>query len=138
MSNKRTPDDWQTRASAMMRRQRSAWIGTIVTMGIGFGLFLWGAEQREGAGHTTLLLAGIALNVIGMLWGTLIYMQVIDEQERDANLWATYGGLVVYMVLFVARFLGDVAGVALPLSDIGIFLATMIATLAVFTWKRFF
>ncbi len=107
-------------------------------MGIGFGLFLWGTEQGEGTLRTGLLLAGIALHVIGLLWGTLIYMQVIDEQERDANLWATYGGLVVYMVLFVARFLGDVAGVSLPLSDVGIFLATMIVTLAVFTWKRFF
>lgn len=138
MKNMPTRDDWQTRAGAMLRRQRSAWIGTIITMGIGFGLFVFATEQTEGTFRAGLMLAGLALIVVGMLWGTLIYMQVIDEQERDANLWATYGGLVVYMVLFMARFLGEVAGVSLPLSDVGIFLATMIVTLAVFTWKRFF
>lgn len=137
MSKTRTPDDWQTRASAMMRRQRSAWIGTIVTTAIGFGLFVVGTEQSDGLVRTGVMIAGLALIVVGLLWGTLIYMLVIDEQERDANLWATYGGLTVYMTLFCARFLADTAGIALPLTHDGIFGTTMIVTLIIFTWKRF-
>ncbi len=136
MTNTRTPDDWQTRAKAMMRRQRSAWIGTIIAMAIGFALFGAGT-QAGGMVRGGLMLAGLSLIVIGLLWGTLVYMQVIDEQERDANLWATYGGLTVYMTLFCAQFLADMAGITLPLTHDAIFVTTMIVTLIIFTWKRF-
>lgn len=138
MKETRSGDDWQARAGAMIRRQRSAWIGTIVTMLIGSILFGFATELADNAIRSALMIAGLALIAGGLLWGTVIYMQVIDEQERDANLWATYVGLTVYMVLFVARFLGDAAGTSLPLSHDGIFLTTIATTLAIFTWKRFF
>jgi len=138
VNDRRTADDWQVRAKAMIRQQRSAWIGTIVTMFIGFALFGAATELAIGMARSGLMLAALALIIGGLLWGTVIYMQVIDEQERDANLWATYVGLTVYLALFGALFLARAAGIALPLNHDGIFLTTMIATLAVFVWKRFY
>lgn len=131
-------NDWQVDAKAMVRRQRWAWIGSIAASTIGMLLFAAGTELSEGPAHIGLMITGLVMIILGLVWGTLVYMQVIDEQERDANLWATYVGLTTYLALFVARFLAEKAGVAIPLTHDGIFIATIVATLAVFTWKRFF
>lgn len=137
MSDLRTTDDWQTRARAMVRRQRSAWIGTIIVGIIGAIVFAEGLESGPGALRTALLLGGFLLVGASLLWGTIVYMLVIDEQERDANLWGAYGGLTVYMSLFSVRYLSDAAKIDVPLTHEGIFVVTMLVTLAIFIWKRF-
>ena len=121
----------------MVRRQRSAWIGTIIVGIIGAIVFAEGLESGPGALRTALLLGGFLLVGASLLWGTIVYMLVIDEQERDANLWGAYGGLTGYMSLFSVRYLSDAAKIDVPLTHEGIFVVTMLVTLAIFIWKRF-
>lgn len=138
MSKGTTDTGWQASARRQLRNQRAAWIGTFVTIAIGGGLF--GASvQMPDTGVRTLLLATSLLAMVGgLIWSTLIYMRVIDEQERDANLWATYVGLLVYMTLYAVLYLCGLARVAVPLTHDGIFLATSVTTLIIFVWKRFY
>ncbi|WP_374145520.1 hypothetical protein [Sphingomonas sp. 28-63-12] len=129
--------DWQAEASASIRKQRAAWLGTIATGLVGGAMFGLSISITNPIAHALFIGAGVLLSAIALVWGTLIYMSVIDEQERDANLWGTYVGLTVYLILYSVKFGADAAGIAIPIGHDGIFVATMAATLAVFGWKRF-
>lgn len=137
MTQTKVADDWQASARSAIRQQRAAWLGTIMTglmSGLLFGL---GGALTDPVLQPIVLGAACLLMVAALIWGTLIYMRVIDEQERDANLWGTYVGMTVYLVLFAIKWIAELTHVAVPLSEQGIFTATMAAVLAVFTWKRF-
>lgn len=130
-------DDWQEQARTSLRKQRGAWFGTGATAAVS-GMFLGLATVIEpGPLRLGAIVIGLALIVISMVWGTLIYMRVIDEQERDANLWGCYVGVVVYLSLYVIKSIGELLKIDLPINETGIFGATMITILAVFAWKRF-
>lgn len=129
--------NWQTHARASLRRQRAAWLGTIATAMVSGGFLGIGVVLDPGLARMIVIAIGLLLIIASLVWGTLIYMQVIDEQERDANLWGCYVGMVVYLGLFVARMLGELFGAELPIDDSGIFTATMATVLIVFVWKRF-
>lgn len=131
-------NDWRKSAAATLARQRAAWIGTGLTLVPGFALVVTGGRVADSALGTVLLVIGIALSAIGMIWGSLIYMRVIDEQERDANLWATYVGMTVYFILYCAQFMARLAGTHLPIDQDITFFITIAVVLIVFVWKRFF
>ena len=137
MSKTVSDTNWQASARASLRNQRAAWLGTIA-MGVVSGILMGiGMNIAEGSARTFLLGGGLVAMVACLFWGTVIYMRVIDEQERDANLWSCYVGMVVYLALFAAKFIGEKLALNLPITDTGIFTATMAIVLPVFVWRRF-
>lgn len=130
-------DDWQARARASLRNQRAAWLGTITTGAVSGGLLGLGLNLHDDIARLVVFSAGLVALVGCLLWGTVIYMRVIDEQERDANLWSCYVGMVVYLALYVVKLVGTELALHLPITESGIFITTMIVVLAVFVWRRF-
>ncbi|MBX9732136.1 MAG: hypothetical protein K2X59_12470 [Sphingomonas sp.] len=138
MSKGTSDTDWQASARSQLRNQRAAWIGSIAAGAIAGVLIGIGVNFDPGLIRTAMLGGGVVAMVVALVWSTLIYMRVVDEQERDANLLATYVGLLVYATLYAVLFLCGLAGVAVPLTHDGIFAATMVATTIIFVWKRFY
>ncbi|OQW77633.1 MAG: hypothetical protein BVN33_00960 [Proteobacteria bacterium ST_bin13] len=137
MSKGTSDTDWQASARSQLRNQRAAWIGSIAAGAIAGVLMGIGVNIDPGLMRTALLGGGVLAMVVCLVWGTLIYMRVIDEQERDANLWSCYVGMIVYLTLFVAKDIGAKLDLNLPISEFGIFTATMAIVLAVFVKRRF-
>lgn len=137
MTKRASDTDWQASARSQLRNQRAAWIGTITTGAVAGMLIGIGTSIDPGLARTLVLGGGVVAMVACLVWGTLIYMRVIDEQERDANLWACYVGMIVYLALFVAKDIGAKLALNLPISEFGIFTATMAVVLAVFVKRRF-
>lgn len=106
--------------------------GTLLGMG---GMALHGAPQ--GPARIALLIAMMALTGVAAVRGTLIYMQRVDEQERDANLWGAYCGVTVYVLLFGAQLLAKRFDTPIPHAHELIFGAVLATTPAVTLWKRF-
>lgn len=132
-----TDTQWQVAARAALRKQRAAWIGTILVGFAGIGLFVAGSKIDASAVQIGLMGIATIMMVGSLLWGTLIYMRVIDEQERDANLWGCYVGMTVYLTLSLIRTLADLIGSTVPINEYWTLLATMTTVLVVFAWKRF-
>jgi len=131
-------DEWQRRAATRARRTWGAWIGTVATLAVAGMLVPFAAWLGIGtAAGLALMIAAVALAVIGGLWGTLVYMKVIDEQERQANLWSGYAGLTTYFVLFFAELLIRKVVPGLPALDGAVFAAVSAVTLGTFLVKRF-
>ena len=129
--------EWQTEASTARRRRLAPWIGTIVLSMIG-GMAIGGAAALDASATRTILIAiGVAAGLGALAWSTVIYMRVIDEQERDANLWGAYVGICAYLVLYPLRWTFHVLGQQPPFSHDAIFVAVMAVVIVVFLWKRF-
>ena len=125
------------RAAKRQLRIAAIWRDAVIAgtlLGIG-SLALHGIPQ--GQARIVLLIAMMALTGIVAVRGTLIYMQRIDEQERDANLWGAYCGVTVYTLLFGAQLLAKRFGTPIPHAHELIFGAVLTTTLAVTLWKRF-
>lgn len=130
-----TAVDWQTRDAASRRARRWAWIGPILAMVAGSAVT---SLSRHAPGvEAPVLAAGIALLAVGILWGTAIYMRVIDEQERQANLWSGYAGFLTFVVLFLIRCQVIALHRPPPFTDTAALFAAMTVALATFAWKRF-
>lgn len=127
---------WEAQAKAAEAARRSPWFWSPVSCALG-GLGLLGGWHLGGALGWAAGIAGAALALWGFLFGTLIYMRRIDEQERDANLWGCYVGMCAYLVLFPASYAAAQLGHPVPHADVGIFFAVMFIVLGVFAWKRF-
>ena len=129
--------DWQTEAAAARRRRLAPWIGTLVLSMIG-GIAIGGAAALDASVMRTILIAiGGAAGLGALAWSSVVYMRVIDEQERDANLWGGYVGICAYLVLYPLRWTFYVLGQQPPFSHDAIFVAVMAVVVVVFVWKRF-
>ena len=128
---------WQETARTVAHERRAIWFWSPAFMAIGALAIVGGSI----ADQWWLQLAGIgcggALAVWGFIQGTAIYMRTVDEQERDANLWACYVGMCVYLLLYAAQFALAALGRPVPYAALGTFLIVMNTVLGVFVWKRF-
>lgn len=129
--------DWRETARRQTKQRRGAWIGSIALGALGGVLGGVALSLEPGVARTVMSGASIAAMVGSLLWGTVIYMLVIDEQERDANLWGCYAGMVVYLGLYVLDLIAAKLSIPVPIDESGIFIATTATVLAVFLWKRF-
>jgi hypothetical protein len=129
-------EDWKAAADQAARKRKGAWIGTAVTAGIA-GLLWSFALNTDGGVRLALLAAGALMVAIAFAYGTAIYMRRVDEQERTANLWASYASLCIYVLLYCVKIVVAQFGVVVPHSEALIFLAVLASFLAVFLWQRF-
>ena len=131
-------DAWQRQAAGRMRRTAAAWLGTVIALlaaGAAGSAAAWlGVETPAGL---ALLIAAVGLGVGGMIWGTIVYMRVVDEQERQANLLACYAGFSTYIALYFGQLLVARVGIDLPPLDHAIFGVTMVVALVTFVIARF-
>ena len=128
---------WRETAKAVAHERRAIWVWSPVFMAIG-ALAISGGVMAD---QLWLQVAGIgcggSLAVWGFVYGTAIYMRAVDEQERDANLWACYIGMCLYFLLYAAQFAAAAIGRPVPHAALGTFLIVMVVVLGVFVWKRF-
>ncbi len=132
-----TDADWYGSARTANRQRRAAWLGTLLIGFTGIGLFVAGSEIDAPALQTGLMGIACLLLVVALVWGTVVYMRVIDEQERDANLWGCYAGMMVYLTVYGIKIMAEVTGSTVPITERGTLIATVATVLAVFAWKRF-
>lgn len=130
-------DEGQKAAAAAERRRFAARYVSGGVIIAGAGLLAMAKAVGSGALGSTLSILALALMVGGFFWGTFIYMKVIDEQERNANLWACASGMCVYFTLFSLRVLIEALNAAPPYGHEEIFMASVLITFGVFLWRRF-
>ena len=130
-------ETWQRRATSRRLAISSVWRDCIIA-GFVVGMACAFATQiAAGPGRIAMaIVAAIAL-AAGFIRSTVYYMRTIDEQERDANLWATYVALAVYTALFMAQYIAIKFAIVVPHVHEAIFLLTMAVACCVFLWKRF-
>lgn len=133
MTGRQAMADWRQQATRARWRYWGAWIGSPLLFVVGLAVAGGGLIGDD----SIALAAGAVLAAAGLVWSTVIYIRVVDEQERDATLWASYAAICVYFALFVARWLPILMHRPAPFDDRPVFVATMIAFLLVFSWKRF-
>lgn len=128
---------WEARATTRRLTVSSVWRDAMLA-GFVVGIASAFASQMPPGGPRTALavIASLAL-IYGILRSTVHYMNRIDEQERDANLWGTYWGMTVYVTLYFAHHVAGRFGIAVPHAHDLIFLVSVIVTAAAFLWKRF-
>lgn len=128
---------WQRRATTRQLAVSGVWRDCLIAgfvVGIACALV---TQVPAGLGRTVLAIVAVIALVGGFIRSTVHYMRTIDEQERDANLWATYVALAVYTVLFMAQYIAARFAIVVPHVHEAIFLLTMIVACCVFLWKRF-
>jgi len=129
--------EWQHRAAARARRTATVWMGAVAAIAItaiAVPTAAWaGTDTPAGIG---LLAIGLVTGVVGLVWGTVRYMRVIDDHERRANLYCGYAGLSTYVILFFVQMLARKV-IDLPRMDDAIFLVTSLVAGITFCIVRF-
>lgn len=130
-------EPWQRRAADRRLAVSTVWRDCVLA-GFVIGLCCaFAGDVPPGAPRIVLAAAATLAIVYGVVRSTVHYMRTIDEQERDANLWATYCGLTVYMALFFAQYIAARFAIAVPHVHEAIFLITAAVAGGAFLWKRF-
>ena len=111
-------ETWQETARAVAHERRAIWFWAPAFMAFGAMAVVGGWISDEW----WLRLAGIgcggALALWGFIYGTAVYMRTVDEQERDANLWACYVGMCAYFLLYAAQYAMAALGRPVPRADL--------------------
>ena len=134
-----TSDDqtWQARAATSRKARMAPWRDCFIAGAVAGIAVPLATLTQQPAIRAVLILLAVVAGLIGMIRGTLIYMQRIDEQERDANLWGCYVGMCGYLLMYLVVRGAEQLGHPIPNGHDIVFLMTMVITLAVFCWKRF-
>lgn len=127
---------WQAGGGRSHGKRLRTWAGG-VGFGVLAGLFIGAAQIVDPTWAWILRAAATGAFVIALVQGTLSYMRRIDEHERHANLRAAYSGLAVYLGLYVAQTLADIAGYTVAWGQHAIFAIVCLVTITVYLWDRY-
>ena len=129
-------EEWRAEMATARKRRMAAWIGSPILIVAGLAMLRLGLTIAPGGVRWLVLAAGGAAAIGGFLWGTIFYLRVVDEQEREANLWGCYVGMCVYLALFSIHTLFEGLNQPPPFGHFAIFSATMVTVMGVFLWRR--